>query len=326
METFTFKPAIKNKKYRKCPFCSEEVLSSAIKCKHCMSTLEKIPEIEKSVEERINLNEADFKEELKKIFDKQFDQTVFENTEFINYLDDIHKSKKSIFSGGSIHSHIYYKRELLSIFKRIYRFYNHYFQFDLKKEIPLLCHSPGTFLNTRNLLITNTNLYYNCSDEFYMIHLSEIKLAKLKQTLLSPPEIFINGLPIGILEVVDGDLLKTEIKFVTKIFKDIVSVNQKDSSINQKDSSINQKDFNLQKQIMKYTDKGYNIVQKSNDGVQLKLNKTFSYFWLIFWTIVLFGSGFFVYLGYYVFIKKDVVVFLNIDDDGIVLGGSDKSM
>jgi hypothetical protein len=75
----------------------------------------------------------------------------------------------------------------------------------------------------------------------------------------------------------------------------------------------------LEAEIARYTRQGYVIVNRTETSAQLKRRKHFSIWWAFFWLIVGLGAGLALYLAWYVFVKRDRVVFLHITPDGRVL-------
>lgn len=75
----------------------------------------------------------------------------------------------------------------------------------------------------------------------------------------------------------------------------------------------------LEQEIARLTRHGYMIVDRETTSVQLRRAKRFSLPWALFWLIVVPGGGIFIYLGWYVLVKRDRIVFLRITPDGRVM-------
>lgn len=64
--------------------------------------------------------------------------------------------------------------------------------------------------------------------------------------------------------------------------------------------------------IAVYTSRGWRVVSRTEEGVQLVKPKTFSLFWALAWFLVL-GVGVLVYIFYYA-AKKDETIYLSAAD------------
>ncbi len=72
-------------------------------------------------------------------------------------------------------------------------------------------------------------------------------------------------------------------------------------------------------EIARLTRQGYVIVHRTERSAQLKRAKHFSVWWALFWLIVGLGAGLALYIGWYVLVKRDRVIFLRITPDGKVM-------
>jgi len=72
----------------------------------------------------------------------------------------------------------------------------------------------------------------------------------------------------------------------------------------------------LDREIAKYTKRGFQVTSRTETTAQLRKPKKFSFLWAFLW-FLLFGIGILVYLFYY-WSKKDEVVFVQVDEHGRV--------
>lgn len=70
----------------------------------------------------------------------------------------------------------------------------------------------------------------------------------------------------------------------------------------------------LEREIEKYTRRGYRVISKGDSYAQLVKPKQFSFFWALMW-FLLFGVGLLIYLFYY-WGKKDDTLYLRVTQDG----------
>jgi len=75
----------------------------------------------------------------------------------------------------------------------------------------------------------------------------------------------------------------------------------------------------LEEEIGHFTRQGYFIVDRGPTSVQLKRTKHFSVWWALLWFIVVPGGGLFIYLGWYLLVKRDRIAFLRITPEGRVM-------
>jgi hypothetical protein len=75
----------------------------------------------------------------------------------------------------------------------------------------------------------------------------------------------------------------------------------------------------MEEEVGRLSRLGYVIVDRGPTSVQLKRPKHFSIWWALFWFIVVPGGGIFIYLAWFVLIKRDRVAFVRIAPDGRVM-------
>ena len=73
----------------------------------------------------------------------------------------------------------------------------------------------------------------------------------------------------------------------------------------------------LEEQIVRYTRRGYRIVHRSKNSVQMVRPKRFSFVWAMVWFFFTLGSGIVVYLAYYL-AKTDKTVYIRVEPTGSV--------
>jgi uncharacterized membrane protein len=72
----------------------------------------------------------------------------------------------------------------------------------------------------------------------------------------------------------------------------------------------------LNKEIARYTKKGFRIIDQTPTSAQLAKPRTFSCLFATLW-FLLFGVGLLIYLFWYL-AKKDTIVFITVDEQGRV--------
>ncbi|GAC1448066.1 MAG: hypothetical protein PVSMB4_04620 [Ktedonobacterales bacterium] len=72
-------------------------------------------------------------------------------------------------------------------------------------------------------------------------------------------------------------------------------------------------------EIARLTRHGYVIVSRTDASVQLRRTKHFSLWWALLWLIVAPGVGLALYIGWYLLIKRDRIVFIRVTPDGRVV-------
>lgn len=75
----------------------------------------------------------------------------------------------------------------------------------------------------------------------------------------------------------------------------------------------------MDQEIARLTREGYVIVHRTDWSAQLKRAKHFSLWWALFWFVVGVGAGLALYIGWYILVKRDRVVFLRITPEGKVM-------
>ncbi len=73
----------------------------------------------------------------------------------------------------------------------------------------------------------------------------------------------------------------------------------------------------LDDRIFQYAKGGYRVVHRDDNSVQLLRPKTFSFLWALVWFFIGLGTGFFLYLFYYL-AKKDKAVYIEVADSGLM--------
>jgi len=73
----------------------------------------------------------------------------------------------------------------------------------------------------------------------------------------------------------------------------------------------------LDERIFRYAKGGYRVVHRDDNSVQLLRPKTFSFLWALVWFFIGLGTGFFLYLFYYL-AKKDKIVYIEVADSGLM--------
>jgi len=73
----------------------------------------------------------------------------------------------------------------------------------------------------------------------------------------------------------------------------------------------------LDERIFQYAKGGYRVVHRDDNSVQLLRPKTFSFLWALVWFFIGLGTGFFLYLFYYL-AKKDKIVYIEVADSGLM--------
>ncbi len=73
----------------------------------------------------------------------------------------------------------------------------------------------------------------------------------------------------------------------------------------------------LDERIFRYAKGGYRVVHRDDSSVQLLRPKTFSFLWALVWFFIGLGTGFFLYLFYYL-AKKDKIVYIEVADSGLM--------
>ena len=75
----------------------------------------------------------------------------------------------------------------------------------------------------------------------------------------------------------------------------------------------------MEEEIGHFSRQGYVIVDRGPTSVQLRRSKHFSVWWALLWFIVVPGGGLFIYLGWYLLVKRDRIAFLRITPEGRVM-------